>query len=401
MLAVPDPLTQAVIITSEGLFEDWESVFVQHRWAESTPIFRFTAVERDPIPALWDKLQFKPGVWVNITLGGQIALQNGIIVTRQVSYDANQHGVELIGKSLTYFAMKSSVDVPDGNFDGLNFEQIARKVLAKYQGIGIKVIGELDSSVFQNLQAEPGEVNWDFLEKLARFRGIVLGSDHLSNVLLIGDHLNPVTGNLVEGVNILSCQCVISIENLSAIYQMVNSSMGTDGQNGTDASEQEAETGGTGPPTSNIKTPSVVPVFDPAELQKAVYNEAGWSEGTAVQATITTPGWMAPGTTNLWRAGDIVTVVSPMAILNQPMAIRTVTFTQDGRGTLTTLDLVIPWLLRDLIPPGVNFPARPSAASQTPAPEKATPAPASTSEPPPQQPAAPVPQSFRWPYAFR
>src|SRR5215467_11394720 len=183
MLAPPDPLTQAVIITSQGLFEDWETVYVQHRCAESTPIFRFTAVEREPIPKLWDKLQFRPGDWVNITLGGQLALQNGIIVTRQVSYDANQHGVELIGKSLTYFAMKSSVDVPDGNFDGMNFEEVARKVLAKYQGIGIKVIGQLNPRIFHNLQAEKGETNWDFLEKIARARGIVLGSDHESNVL--------------------------------------------------------------------------------------------------------------------------------------------------------------------------------------------------------------------------
>jgi hypothetical protein len=39
MLARPDPATVAVIATSQGLFEDWETVYVQHRWAESTPIF--------------------------------------------------------------------------------------------------------------------------------------------------------------------------------------------------------------------------------------------------------------------------------------------------------------------------------------------------------------------------
>jgi hypothetical protein len=47
-------------------------------------------------------------------------------------------------------------------------------------------------------------------------------------------------------------------------------------------------------------------------------------------------------------------VYSPMAILNQQMKIRTVTYTQDSRGTLTSLDLVAPWALGDKAPPGPN-----------------------------------------------
>ena len=42
-------------------FDDWESVWVQHRWTEGFPLFRFTAVERDPYPDLWTKQQFNPG----------------------------------------------------------------------------------------------------------------------------------------------------------------------------------------------------------------------------------------------------------------------------------------------------------------------------------------------------
>jgi prophage tail gpP-like protein len=398
MLAPPfDLSTQAMILTSRGQFYDWETVWVQHRWADSTPMFRFTAVERDPIPKLWDKLQFRPGDRVSIWLGGQLALANGIIVNRQVAYDANQHGIQLDGKSLTYFAAKSSVDIPpDNNFDGMTFEQVARKVLSKYAEIGVKVVGTLNPRVFEYLQAEKGETNWDFLEKLARFRGVVLGSDHLGEFLLIGDHLNPLVASVVEGVNILSCQCVISIENLAAIYAMVNSGAGTDDHQGTAASEQEESAPGTGPPTSNYLTPSVVPVHDDGELKEGAQNEAIWSEGTAIQATITVPGWLMPGTTQLWTAGDNVTVVSPMAMLDNAMSIRTVTFTQDQRGTLTTLDLVIPWLLRDRIPPGINFPASP--APQPPQPQPTPPQPPPPTEP--TQAPAPAP-SFAWPYPRR
>jgi prophage tail gpP-like protein len=389
-----------MILTSRGQFWDWETVWVQHRWADSTPQFRFTAVEREPIPQLWSKLQFRPGDRVSVWLGGQLALANGIIVNRQVAYDANQHGVQLDGKSLTYFASKSSVDIPpDNNFDGMTFEQVARKVLSKYQGIGVATVGTLNPRVFEYLQTEKGETNWDFLEKIARARGIVLGSDHLGNVLLIGDHVNPIVANLVEGVNILSCQCVISIENLAALYVVANSGNGTDDHNGTDASEQEAPAPGTGPPTSNYLTPSVVPVHDQGELEEMAQNEAVWSEGTAVQATITVQGWMMPGTTQLWTAGDNVFVNSPMAILDQAMAIRTATFTQDQRGTLTTLDLVIPWLLRDKIPADVmNFPPDPSTQ---PTPPREPPAPPAKPSPQPDPTPTPAPQTFAWPYPKR
>jgi hypothetical protein len=51
----------------------------------------------------------------------------------------------------------------------------------------------------------------------------------------------------------------------------------------------------------------------------------------------------------LWEPGKVVTVQSPMAMLNDiTLSIRTVTFTQDSAsGTLTTLDLVDPRMLND------------------------------------------------------
>jgi hypothetical protein len=82
---------------------------------------------------------------------------------------------------------------------------------------------------------------------------------------------------------------------------------------------------------------------------------------------------MMPGTTQLWQAGMDVMVVSPMAILNQVLKVQTLTFTQDRQsGTLTTLDLVVPWLLRDGVATAEAFP--PPAATP--------PAPAETTTPP-------------------
>jgi prophage tail gpP-like protein len=328
-------------------FDDWESVWVQHRWAESSALFRFTAAEREPVPELWQRVQFVPGDICSIYLGGILALNNGIITDRQVGYEAEQHGVQLLGRSLTFYAAQSSLNHETNNFDGKTFEQVARAILAPYS-VGIKVIGNLNPRPYKVLRAPKGAPIWDFLETIARPRGIVLGSDHLGNFLLIGDHSNPVNGDLVEGDNILKCQCLISIQNLFAQYVADNQSGGGDDHNGTEASEQEESASGSAPTYAYNLFPSPFPVWDKSELKEEALNEAIWHEGTKVQATITTQGWLRPNTRDLWRAGDNVFVKSPMAMLNQVMKIQTATFTQDSNsGTLTTLDLVVPWLLRD------------------------------------------------------
>src|SRR5262245_16441075 len=172
---MPNPAETAVLNVGGLTFDAWESVWVQHRWSDSFQAFRFTAAEDDKMPENWTKAKFKPCDKCTITLGGQLAI-TGHILSRQTAYNETSHSVQLIGKSLTVWSAQSSVDTKTGNFDGMSFEQIARKVLQPYP-CGVKKIGKLDDTPFESCQAQKGETIWDFLENLARPRGIVLGSD--------------------------------------------------------------------------------------------------------------------------------------------------------------------------------------------------------------------------------
>ena len=65
-----------------------------------------------------------------------------------------------------------------------------------------------------------------------------------------------------------------------------------------------------------------------------------------MQATITVQGWLC-NEGRLWTPGDHIFVRSPMAMLNQLLAIQNATFTQDStNGTETVLDMVLPGLLK-------------------------------------------------------
>jgi prophage tail gpP-like protein len=250
---------QATLIVGGINFMDWETVWVQLRWGDAFSYFRFTSVERDTPPNMFYKLQFMPDTPCQINLGG-VDVIDGVIDTRQVAYDSEQHGIELQGKSLTAKVAHSSVNTTTGSFDGMTFMQVAEKVLSTY-GSTIIPIGSPNSIPFDKLQNQPGESVWDFLERIARPRGIILGSDSFGHFLAIGPHGNPVLNTqLIEGENIKKMQCVFEDTVTYNEYVVTAQAPASDDNSGTAASELRGSWGGTGWPGSLLITPAEQPV---------------------------------------------------------------------------------------------------------------------------------------------
>lgn len=343
---MPNPAEVAQLQVGGAIFEDWETVWVQHRWADGWPLFRFTASERAEMPESWTSLQFKPGDSCQIILGGQLAI-TGIILTRQTAYDDSNHTVELSGAGKTWAAAKSSVDTKNANNDNMPLQAIASKVTAPF-GVAVIPVGMVDTRPFQQAQAQPGELVFDFLDKLARQRGAILGSDHLGNFLLIGKHSTSPVQQLVEGENILKMQCIISNEMLSTEYSVLAQAANGNWTAARTAAEMEARVGGTiNSYYKFFQTVMEQPAKDIGEVMTRATYEATFSEGTLIRAYVTVQGWLRDGA-SLWRAGDSVWVHSPMAMLDMAMKIQTATFAQDDRsGTTTVLEVVLPWMLAD------------------------------------------------------
>jgi prophage tail gpP-like protein len=346
---MPKPREIATLIVRGINFRDWLTVWVQHRWADPAITFRFTCAEREPMPPVWTKLQFKPGDNCTIKLAGQLAV-TGKIITRQIAYDAQNHQTLLIGKGFTWWGTRASVRTKDGNFDGMNVFQVATKLLTPF-GIKVRPVGSPNPLPFRILQSQPGENIWNFLERIARPRGIVLGSDEEGNFLVIGDRTGFVIERLIEGVNILRCQCIISKDDIYDRVFAQGQTPATDEQYGRKASEQEAmaKSKYADRPSHHVVV-AEQPVWNEAEIQQRAENERRWRDGTIIQVTVTVQGWtMTHGA--LWRPGMDVHIKSPMAMLDDIFAIASVTFTQDNEsGTLTTLECWVPWLLLDHIP---------------------------------------------------
>jgi len=367
---IPNDDDVALLKVGSSEYTDWETVFVQVRWGDPFNYARFTAAERkdDTNITTWQSYQIKPCDQVDVYLAGQKAFQ-GVVVERQVAFDPENHGIQLLCKGGSRWLWKSSVNTETGSFDNMSFEQIYKKLLPSG-----KIVGVLNPLPFDKVQNQIGESNWDFLERLARVRGIILaGKD--SDPVAIGDHYYPPVASLIEGQNIKSLNCTISIDESFLVYKIVAQNPPSDEQNGTAANQQQGIYGGqTACQSSILILPAEQPVKSQAELVDRAKNEAKWHEASVIKVTAVVQGWRYDST-NLWQEGLTVLVQSPMALLNNVrFAIQRATFTQDmNAGTQTTLDLVQPWLLGDGPPavPGLTpLPDR-SLSMQPPAPPSA------------------------------
>ena len=322
-------------------FDDWETIWVQLHALDPWSSFRFTATERQASAGLFgSSTQFNVGKQCTITIGG-VQVINGLIEQRQVAYDANRHHVELQGRSMSSIWARASVYVKDGKLDNKSVQDAVKKVTERYK-CQIKTLGSVPEIKFDKLQAFPGEPIWDFAERICRPAGVCVGVDHENNLILAKDYIGRSGSNVIEGQNIKHMQCVFDKTNVFKHYSVWLSHNASDERWGQSITQQIANYDGSYPFDNIIVTPGEQNTKDQQFANDRAQFEARMREMAAVNANVVVYGWFRDEST-LWWPWDQVQVQSPMCPLNETMAIRAVTFTQDpSGGTQATLDLCNP-----------------------------------------------------------
>jgi prophage tail gpP-like protein len=326
-----------------GNFTDFESVWIQSTWGDSYDQFKFTCAER-----VGGK-QFIPGQKCSIKLAGKDAISDGIILSRQITYDAYRHGILIQGVSRTWAGARCSIDHGTCSFDNKDIKAISEEIF-KPTGVKIETRGNVDLTKWEYMHSMPGETMHAFIERLARDRNVILTSDpeHSDTLLLVArDYDNGNQGQLIEGQNILKMQCEFSKKNAYSKYIIHGQTPADNKINMTVAAEQRKTADGTLEEFYSVRKIAMEqPVRTAKEVQVRADNEAAFERSQELQATATVQGWQpggAQGGGDLWRKGKKVKVTSPMAILDQELAIQQVTYTQDNQsGSLSTLVLVPP-----------------------------------------------------------
>lgn len=324
------------------LFTNWTSVRIEQRVTQAFPVFQFECTEESSIPLQPWMLAFVPGDIVMAYIGGVPAVY-GYITERHVGYDATNHGVRLIGTGDTIDLTNSMVPVEKlGNHDGKNWAQLFHEITA-HLGTRLQT-KNIDNTKFDDIQVQPGETIMTVLERYARMRNIVIGSNATGGLLALGEHEGVSTGDLFESSNILRANAVIRDNMVYKKYTVLGQAKGSDGAHGAGQNQQRADLSG----TSTRNKHSVVPaeISDTMHgIQRRVKMEHVFCEGSRIEAQITVQGWFKEEgrSDEVWRAGEYYSVYSPSLILHgEVLGCSGCAYEQNAQGTTTTLTMVKP-----------------------------------------------------------
>lgn len=333
----------AVLEVRGQLYSNWTSVRVEQKWAEAFPVFQFECTEEVSVPLTVAGSQFVPGDIVRVFLGGHSAIF-GYITERHVGYDATNHGIRLIGCGDTIDLVDSSVplDKLDGH-DGQSVTQLARE-LSQHLGVDILTKGNVDETPFENIQVQPGETPISAIERYAKMRNIVIGSNANGGLLLIGEHPVTTSGYLVESINILRANVALRDNKVFKRIFSIGTNKGGDDAYGDSENKQAAVREG-----SSTRARDMVVVADVADkmhgIQRRADMEYTFTEGSNIEAQITVQGWFKDGNTSedIWRAGEYYAVTSPSLIMyDEVLGCAACVYEQNDGGTTTTLTMVKP-----------------------------------------------------------
>ena len=333
-------------ITVNGMrYRDWESVTVKLAEGESNNTFRLTVSEGKPLRSRWADMQIRPGDHCSITLAGELAI-TGYVETRQVAYTGEQHGIEIIGVSYTKATADGAAMTETQEFRKKPFQQIAQDTLKPF-GIQFKPMSALPNQPFHRASIAPGQSAWDFLESLARQRGITLGTDTEGNMT---GRTTWMGGGamLIEGINILEGREVMTINQGGGPNYADSQHGGTNENFGpkvahdpTANTKANVNTGGKGVYAPNKQLAEQPGMKEDVQQRSEFESQQRGAE--QLQVTIVVQGWLKPGGGGLWKPGEKVYVKSPMLIVDEMLDLVSATFTQDDKkGTRTTLELKRP-----------------------------------------------------------
>ena len=196
---------------------------------------------------------------------------------------------------------------------------------------------------FENIQVQPGEIIQQVIERYAKMRNIVLGSNATGGLLAIGENQAVSTGSLIEGYNILRANCVIRDPQVYKRIYAVGQNTSGDSGSGDPQNKMVAQLDGTS--TRNRLMITVADVADTLHgIQRRAQMEKVFTEGSKVEAQITVQGWFKDNNTSdeVWRAGEYYYVESADLIMHDIFGCSGCVYEQSDAGTTTTLTMVDP-----------------------------------------------------------
>lgn len=181
--------------TPQELLDRWTSLTMTRSledvaWsAELETYDRWSPIDKPIAIAEYDE--------ITITLNDELAFFGNVFTTTN-SYDSNSHTFSISARSRSAAIVDCST--PPKTWRGKTLQQIATEVLDPF-GLAIIVEESATSAAagsFARIASEDGERVFDFLTRLAKYRGVLVTTDPVGNVIITTAERRPLQGVTLE-----------------------------------------------------------------------------------------------------------------------------------------------------------------------------------------------------------
>ena len=208
------PSDDVVLLINGQAYAGWQDVRIT-RGVERLPS-DFELQLTDVYASDPDVLQIKPGDQCVVKIGRDAAV-TGYVDTVQISVTRNQHEIRVTGRSKCADLVDCSAEWPGGQIVGSSVLEIARKLAAPY-GITVDAVDDPGGPIPQfNLMR--GESPYDILERLCRFRQLLLYDDVDGNLVLAKGSTASAASGFRQGINVESATAAFTMHERFSEYR--------------------------------------------------------------------------------------------------------------------------------------------------------------------------------------
>lgn len=272
-------------------------------------------------------------------------VKTGYVDAVEPSYSATTRRISTRGRDKTLDLVDCSTDLKEVEFRNLRPHKIIEKIVKPF---GIEVVNSAPISESIDLWTlQKSESPYENIEKVCKKRGLLVLTDALGRLQILGTERQRTTTALIEGKNILSASASFDISKRFSEYKVQTQAQGSAFSEDEELDSEEYITSIEAKSRDAlVKRYRPLIVIMPtqgsaADAKRRAQWEATVRAAQSSAATVEVQGWRQ-GDGRLWEVNTIVPVHSPWLEIESEMLITGLNFTKGPQGTRTTLELEPP-----------------------------------------------------------
>ena len=339
-------------------YDNFTSASCEIRLDALSNTFSFEAVAAEG-----ELLPFKGGESCRVIINERPVLTGSIEVV-DVSYDANEHVINILGRDKTGDLLDSTLSGFEMRGESITLKSIVEKAIDDISGPDIKptdklkVLEEVSTAPFNSaediISAEAGQNAFSFSEKYSRKRHVLLTSNGDGDVVITSGSGQTSTGSIqhiigADDNNVIAGSFTFDTTGRFNVYKSASQlnpfALNSAGETGLDSVVNQS--GGASDPDIRIGRQFVLVAeatsSDGQSVDRATW-EANIRKARGLIYSVTVHGYSIDSSddkSDLWQINTLYQIVDDYVGKSEPMLCNSVTFTLDvDGGELTSLGFV-------------------------------------------------------------